>query len=93
MPVSQKTVPVDDSAPTALFNAAHNRRRFVIHNDSGQAIYVGGPTVTTTDGHVIADGGTFEVVQQFSTDASAKYQWYAICSAAPANIRVVEVTG
>ena len=92
MPVSQKTVTVGSSA-TALFNSAQNRRRFVVHNDSGVTVYVGGPGVTTTTGHVVPDDGTFEVQQQFSTDASAKYQWYAVSAAGGAVIRVIEVTG
>jgi len=92
MPVSQKNVTVGTSA-TSLFGASHNRRRFVIHNDSGATVYVGGPDVTTDDGHVIPDNGSFEVSQQFPTDASAKYQYFAVSAAGGAVIRIVEVTG
>lgn len=92
MPVSQKTVTVGTTA-TSLFDSAGNRRRFVLHNSSGVAVYVGGPGVTTSNGHVVANNGTFEVQQQFSTDASAKYQWYAVSAAGGAVVRVVEVTG
>lgn len=92
MPVSQKTVTVGTSA-TALFNSAQNRRRFVLHNDSGATVYVGGPSVTTSTGHVVSNNATFEIQQQFSTDASAKYQWYAVSAAGGAVVRVIEVTG
>lgn len=92
MPVSDKTVTVGTNA-TALFNSAQNRRRFILHNDSGQTVYVGGPSVSTITGHVVEHNGTFEVHQQFSTDASAKYQWYAVSATGSADVRVVEVTG
>lgn len=92
MPVSQKTVTVGTSA-TALFNASHNRRRFVMHNGSGATVYVGGPGVTTSNGITVADGAKFEIAQTFQTDASAKYQWYAVAAAADKVVRVIEVTG
>jgi hypothetical protein len=42
----------------------------------------------------LALGETFEVVQNFPTDASAKYQWYAITnSGGSVDVRVIEVTG
>ncbi len=92
MPVSQKTVTVGTTA-VALFNASHNRRRFTVYNDSGSTVYVGGTGVTTTNGQPVVNNGSFEIVQNFPTDASAKYQWYAVAAAADKVVRVVEVTG
>lgn len=92
MPVSQKTVTVGTTA-TALFDADTSRRRFIVSNDSGASVFVGGSNVTTSNGIVLANNGSLEVTQNFNTDASAKYQWFAVSAAGGKVVRVVEVTG
>ena len=92
MPVSQKTVTVGTSA-TALFDSDQSRRRFLVSNDSGASVFIGGPNVTTSNGFIVVNNGSLEVTQQFNTDASAKYQWFAVSAAGSKVVRVVEVTG
>lgn len=92
MPVRTSSLALG-TTPTSLFNASHNRRRFVIQNTDTEAVYVGGSDVDTTTGHEIPVDGVFEVVQSFPTDASAKYQWYGISSTGGITVRILEVTG
>ena len=92
MPVSSTAVTVAATA-TPLFLSATARRRFFVSNDSGSNVYIGGSDVTSVTGYTLATGKTFEVSQQFPTDGSAKYQWFAITGAGNLVVRVVEVRG
>lgn len=92
MPVLQATVSVTNSA-TPLVAVKGTRRRLLIQNRSGSDVFVGGPGVTTSTGYKIADGGSYEVVQQFPTDPSTKFPWYGVVSTGTSTINVVEVVG
>lgn len=92
MPVSQASVTVSTSA-TQLFGSSSSRRRFVVRNDSGVDVFIGGSGVTTTDGIKVATGTSYECVQQFPTDPSCKFPWYAVVAAATQPVKVLQVTG
>ena len=92
MPVSNSSVTVTDSA-TPLFGSSQSRRRFIIRNDSGVDLFVGGSGVTTASGLRIATNTSYEVSQQFPTDPSTKFVWYGILSTGSQSIKIVEVTG
>lgn len=92
MPVSQSTVAVTDSA-TQLFGSSSSRRRFVVRNDSGVTVYIGGSGVTTSTGIPIGTGTSYEVAQSFPTDPTCKFPWYAIIATGSQNVNVLQVTG
>lgn len=92
MPVATERVTVGTSA-TRLFEASAARRDFHIYNDGSEAIYLGGPSVTATDGIPVNPGATFWLQQAHPTDGSVRYPWYAVAAGGDVVVRILGVKG
>lgn len=78
------TLTLADTAYLIPAEAVEDRQYLVIYNGSGQTIFTGGATVTTSNGLPIADG-KYKVIP-------ASDGVYAVCGSAGKSIRIEELS-
>lgn len=91
MAITNTAVTVTTSA-TKIASADATRRRLFIHNDSGNNMYIGGPSVTSSNGYHLGNHEQLVLVQATDSDATVKQEWYAVVSSGSHSVHVMEVS-